>query len=412
MSNPANQIELLLTACSENPHLALQLLNQSDFTKEQLGDALSIACSDERTELALKLLELGATVESCEGGNVPLVSACLNGNVTLLTALLNGPIAVSQDQISDGLFQTCMQYHHAHDQIDLHRFEAVMIQLLRSEAANPDTLKAVRDRLPNGVNFPEMPSTASPLADEPIQSRKRNGFIQELTAHNEIHLSSDRSSRGRLKHGLISFLLNKLADHPNAPYMKNLNELCEIQINITDFKSSPFMTKNPKLKPLLAGKNSFSIDDALKFHRSLFRIGDTNSYTFFHKNDLAYDKLNLKFQVVKFLEDARAQMLNKKIPKRMQAATAKKLDDLNRLIETLKKQDMHIDIKKICHLKAEGQPDTLLQVLRRHRDGIKKTNVTSYKAFLKQFLSNVLSKQEIQELVKACDAERIAAHLK
>jgi ankyrin repeat protein len=84
----------------ENPPL--------DLSGDKGRSALQIACSENLTEVALRLIDLGAAVDfRSQDGRLPLVSAASNGSAKLLQALLKSGANIN---LSDGDGQTALYW--------------------------------------------------------------------------------------------------------------------------------------------------------------------------------------------------------------------------------------------------------------------------------------------------------------
>jgi len=230
------------------------------------------------------------------------------------------------------------------------------------------------------------------LDDHPV-----NQFLAARRDHWKNNLEGKGpSKRGVLKDKLVGYILDELTDKTKDGllsggewrldgFVKNAAEVNDVlenyQIDIGKLWID-LTGPNTKLRTLLEGKKTFSLDEALNFHRNAFDKGETKSYGIFHSNTPA--PVGNRDLMIKFLQDARTRILNKKITPKMRAATQLKLGELNECINQLKTKDRDISINQIFSLQINLE-NTLLDVLQKDRNGIRKTNVKTFRDLKKAF---------------------------
>jgi hypothetical protein len=237
------------------------------------------------------------------------------------------------------------------------------------------------------------------ISDHPVRQ-----YLEERRQHSYNELEPKNGlPRYRLKQRLVLYLLEVLHEmtkdslnadgtwtlHSLPKTPAQVSELGSIQINLDILKTRLHTEKETKLLALLAAKSTFSLDEALNFHRNALGKGDTTSYTFFRTKEAPATDRD---RVVEFLEQTRTRILNKKISRGMQEKTSTKLKLLSESIIKLKAQDPAISLPEIANLKinnviagGDDLSSTLVDVLQIGRNGTKKTNVKSYKDFKKNF---------------------------
>jgi len=230
---------------------------------------------------------------------------------------------------------------------------------------------------------------------------ERSQFLRDESKYIENNLAPrTKSKRAVVKTQLATFILEALGKKVD---ISDPIELRKTPIPIISLKNA----LPEKLRPLLEGKTTFTLEEAYNFHKDYFRKRDTTSYK---TRFLPSAPIGKRDEVIQLLEKTRTRILNQEIPVHMQKLTEYKLGDLSALITVLKDQDNRISMEAICTLRGEGRRETLLQVLRSDRGGFFKST-TSYKAFHK-LLSQELSKDEIQSIVDRSDEERSHFHLR